>query len=323
MNPWTELLKKNTLKKSEQAVVTRFEKAPDSRAFLPLADLLKAHECRDEAVELLLQGVERHPAFTVARVVLARELYERGMIRNAWSVLLAAREPLFGNVLAQRLRFKICLVMGKETQTRETWSYMQDRHMLDEECSKWGDMLRSTAFDRVRERFITESRRSGIPIEEEPGETSEPVFRQPEEKDEKPTAAISALSDEVRQKLSGYHVIPINEIFPLAAQKENPADLESRELDSTTLAGIYEKQGHYQKALNIYRRLLEHSPHSEFLQRKVVEVGALKQEQRQLDASVDPGAVAGMESLEDLDQRIRFLNQLLERLDRGREVKSE
>lgn len=93
IDPWVQILRNLKLSRAEQAVLKRYEQDPEGRAFLPLADILRSHKKIDESLELLTQGVERHPGFSVARVVLARELLNKGMVLEAWHTLEDSRLP--------------------------------------------------------------------------------------------------------------------------------------------------------------------------------------------------------------------------------------
>ena len=83
------------------------------------------------------------------------------------------------------------------------------------------------------------------------------------------------------------------------------------ELDSTTLADIYTRQGHYSKALGVYRRLLRMSPQNELLRRKVSELQNLDRKQRDLDGDVDLAVADRVETLEVIEAQIRFYQDLL------------
>ena len=100
------------LSRVEQEVLRRFQEDPSGRQFLPLGDLLRNHKLIDESLELLTQGVQDHPGFAVARVVLARELFQRGLVLDAWTTLDKAPSPLTDNVLAQKLKFKMSILLG-------------------------------------------------------------------------------------------------------------------------------------------------------------------------------------------------------------------
>ncbi len=86
-NLWTPLLKNLPLSRTEREVVKRYNSDPDGRTFLPIADILRSHKLPNESLEILVRGVERHPNFTVARVVLARELLQKGLIQDSWNIL--------------------------------------------------------------------------------------------------------------------------------------------------------------------------------------------------------------------------------------------
>ena len=84
------------------------------------------------------------------------------------------------------------------------------------------------------------------------------------------------------------------------------------ELDSTTLAEIYAKQGFYAKALAIYRRLLRMAPHNDLIRLKVSEMARLEKGQRDDDLEADPVIYDRMEVVEIIDRQIRFMNQMLQ-----------
>jgi hypothetical protein len=72
---WIEICGQLNLSKGEKAALERFDK--DRRSFLPVADILRNHERIDECIELLYEGVSEFPNFSVARVILARDLFHK------------------------------------------------------------------------------------------------------------------------------------------------------------------------------------------------------------------------------------------------------
>ena len=128
------------------------------------------------------------------------------------------------------------------------------------------------------------------------------------------------VSDQERAKafyrdVLGFHVVPLGEIFrPEGDDTRRGRTPGGVELDSTTFADIYARQGHYGKALEVYRRLLRMAPNNDLLRRKVSELARLDREQRDVDLTVDPTLVDRMETVEIIDRQIRFFNDLLGRL---------
>jgi methyl coenzyme M reductase subunit C-like uncharacterized protein (methanogenesis marker protein 7) len=89
------------------------------------------------------------------------------------------------------------------------------------------------------------------------------------------------------------------------------------ELDSTTLAEIYAKQGVYSKALSIYRRLLRMAPHNDLIRLKVSEMARLEKEQRSDDLAADPVVFERMEVNDLIDRQMRFMQGLLNKLEQN------
>lgn len=315
-DPWLPILQKLPLSRAEEAVVKRYASDPQGRAFLPISDILRQHKLIDESVEILVQGVERHPAFTVARVILARELFLKGLCEDAWMTLESCREPLHENVLAQRLRLKLAIILRQEADAHKCAAHLKAQRMLDEESSRLNEGLELMQFAAVREMLVKDLRHQGIPILDE---ILAPPAKPPSasQADTKPSnSPPDSPSANITERLLGFHVLPLREVFATAWGPEGDVigTAGGVELDSITLAEIYEQQGHYQKALEVNRRLLRLMPSSEMLKRKVAEISRLKAEQRAQDLAIDPEIVDKMTAVEDINQQISFLEAMLGRL---------
>jgi len=342
-NPWSSLLRSLPLSKSESDVVRRFEAEPEGRSFLPLADILRAHRLTDEALEILTQGVERHPNFSVARVVLSRELLQKGMIEAAWRVLQESPTSLRSNVMAQKLRFKLALLLSLDHEANSLIQYLQLEQLHDRDTKRLADLAVGKSLAKAREKLLEELRERGVtpllpPLGQE-ASTQERSDQEGQSLDaanaqlvssanptlddgEKDTTLPKGVSDYLdaavfiqNDSLSAFHVTALTEIF----RPENAAAPELKgaggvELDSTTLAEIYAGQGHYGKALEMYRRILRVAPQNDLVKRRVAELARLEREQRTADLTIDPTLVDLMESVEIIDRQIKFYNDLLTRL---------
>lgn len=353
LNPWLPILQGLPLSRTEREVVRRFEQDPEGRSFLPVADILRSHRLHDEALELLTQGVERHPGFTVARVCLARDLLQKGLVEAAWRALDESPVPLKENLLAQKLRLRLALLLGREAMARQTLFLLKSSQTLDAETKRIADAIELAGFASARDKLIADMRERGTELtlpEAEPPAPAVPASPSRARGEDPGVVALDApsfaleggdahdgvelaavvpgvdagpsfldektLGDE--ELLAGYHVVPLDEIFrpdttsaPLSAAAGAHGGVE---LDSTTLADIYERQGHFAKALAVYRRLLRLTPHSDLLRRKVADLMRLDKEQRDVELTVDPALVDKLETVEIIDRQIRFYNHLLSRL---------
>lgn len=311
---WIPLLRRLKLNRSEQAVVERFQLDPHGRSFLPVADLLRNHDLHEESLELLSEGVERHPTFTVARVVLARELLNKGMVAEAWQILERSTESLVENVLASKLKLKLAVLLNKPREAKEINEQLRLRRMYDDETQNIGESIRIGQFKTARNQLIHTLKMQGIPLLID--EDSLAVDDEGQLPPESPLQGGDPKAFDV-SRIEGFYVVPVHELF--IGEKTMSEEAVTRklgpELDSTTLASIYEKQGHYSKALEIYERLLKLAPNSDFLRRKVAETTRLKREQRSADQQVDPEFVERLEQVGILDRQLKYLHILLGRLD--------
>jgi len=335
-NPWQPILQKLPLTRTEREVVRRYEADPGGRSFLPVADILRSHRHVDEALELLTQGVEKHPSFTVARVVLARELLQKGLVALAWRTIEDSPVSLRENVLAQKLRFKLSLLLGDFGVARSTYQHLLAHQMLDADTKKIGDHLELSGPEKARERLVKDLRERGVtvvmPTEELTSAANEAVEGSIGRSGQKHhlvtqhnPAAPLITDDQVEVRmgegLDGFHVVPLDQIFrpgeigadgSINSLRKDTAGVE---LDSTTLAEIYTKQGYYNKALSVYKRLARMSPGNELLRRKIAELSRMEREQTDVESGdVDAVVADRVETIEIIDREIKFYNEILSRL---------
>lgn len=313
MNPWLTILEKLNLSKSEQEIVKRFKADPDGRTFLPISDILRNYNLFDESLEILVSGVQRHPKFTVARVVLAREYFNKGLILDSWNALDESETSLTENVLAQKLKFRLAILLGYESALRAIIRHLQSRNFIDEQINRLINEFEVSGIEYARKSLLQSLERQNIKILL-PRETLE------QEKLIEENFSDIVLSEQhdstIPNWVGGYQVLKLDEIF----FGENSSELgqevrsEGLELDSVTLAEIYEQQNHFNKALSMYRRLLRLNPNNNNLKRKIAELAVKTNEQKREDLTVDPGIVDTMEQVEIIDTQLRFLNSLLEKL---------
>lgn len=324
---WIKMARQLPLSRAEQEVVRRFEEDPAGRQFLPLSDLLRSHKLFDESIELLTQGVQDHPGFSVARVVLTRELFQRGLVLDAWNVLEHAPLPLTDNVLAQKLRFKMAILLGDESSARGAYQHLRIQQGIDPEIKKIADQLDMDGLLMTRDAFQIDLQRRGIDLKLPATQMSATSFGGvgAEKQDlesrvatrgrEKKFILEYELDESTRRSVESFHVVPLNEVFVPGSEPSPGASKSSAvELDSTTLAEIYAKQGFYSKSLAIYRRLLRMAPHNDLLRLKVSEMARLEKQQRDHDLETDPVLYERMEVVDIIDRQIRFMNQMLESL---------
>jgi tetratricopeptide (TPR) repeat protein len=273
--------------------------------------------------------VQDHPGFSVARVVLSRELFHRGQVLDAWDTLEKAPMPLIDNVLAQKLRFKMALLFGDEISARSSFQQLKVQQGVDPEVKRLMDRIDTEGISLCRDSYKADLIARGIELRlPDPSAIPE---RSPAHSaaNEKPRGELRhrsrkfvleyELDEATRRDIDRFHVVPLPEVFaPGTITESGDQSRNAVELDSTTLAEIYAKQGFYAKALSIYRRLLRIAPHNDLLRMKVAELSRLEKEQRQDDQETDPVVYERMEVVEVIERQERFLRGLLDALNQKR-----
>jgi tetratricopeptide (TPR) repeat protein len=323
---WIAIVAQLPLSRVEQEVLRRFQEDPSGRQFLPLSDVLRNHKLVDESLELLTEGVQNHPGFAIARVVLARELFQRGLVLEAWAALENSQLPLSDNILAQKLRFKMAVLLGDESTARSAMQLLRIQQGVDPESRRLFDQLEIDGIQSVRDSFRADLQKKGVDLRL-PG----PALGQQAEKpqsQQSPEGVIRAkgqrfileyeLDSATRKLIENFHVVPLSEVFvPDSEAMSVGGGGQQVELDSTTLAEIYAKQGVYSKALSIYRRLLRMAPHNDLIRLKVSEMARLEREQRSDDLAADPVVFERMEVNDLIDRQMRFMQGLLNKLEQN------
>ncbi len=299
-------------------MVDRFAQNPGARVFLPLAEILKKYQLADESLEMLVQGVEKHPRYTAARMVLAQEYFLRGMMEEAWGILSSTVDPIKENLLAQRLSLKLAIVLGLEFEARSAADHMRRRGMFDNETQPLGDGLRVMDFRKLVQEYRARLQASGINLNEEPKEKQASEEAPPKPK--APNEYINQKYDEgFLNSMAGYHRMQLGDIGRLAFDTEELGqNFEGVELETASLAEIYERQGFLAKALKIYKRLSLKSPGSDYLLQKIALVQAKINSMAQSDRfrASEVAASDHMAAVELIDAKVNMLNNLLRAVDR-------
>lgn len=197
---------------------SRVQADPNSRAFLPLADLHRRIGELGRARDLLQQGLQRHPDFVTAKAALGlvfAELGESAEARKVLEVVLAADQD---HLLALEL-------LGREAADRGDWRGA---------CTYTERLIRLRPEDRTVREAMREARRQV--------EQSSPP--------EVAAAPKPAADDECFE-----HLKPAQKRPPLAG-----SDDDSGGFETTTLAELYWRQGHPEKARIILERILSAEP---------------------------------------------------------------
>ncbi|NJD17935.1 MAG: tetratricopeptide repeat protein [Gemmatimonadetes bacterium] len=240
------------------------QRDPEGRAFAPRADAFRrAGEFR-QAVDLLREGLDRHPGFVPGHLVAAQLYLEKGLLEEGE---LAARRAVAlddENTMAWGLLAGALEARGALAQARDA-------------------RARLAALEGAGPQ------EAGLPPAAEPV-TPEPAEAMAEPEPE-PVVEIASLAPDVVESEVELEVEPVVEIASLAPDVTEPepepwvevaalapADLPSDELPESeplvtrTMGELYARQGLSARALSVFRQLLEASPGDDELRRRVQEL---------------------------------------------------
>lgn len=181
-------------------LLQRYESAPDSRLFAPVADMYRKRGELDRAIEICNSGLEQHTDYVSGRVILGKCFYDRGASERAKTEFEKVLELDSENMVALKFLGDIYLAEDKKEKAADYY-----KELL--EIDPTNDRIRSLYEDLTEE------------------------FDAPE---------IDLEEDE---------------------RVENAVD--DTEPATMTLAGIYASQGYYDRAVGIYRGILEDQPDNE------------------------------------------------------------
>jgi tetratricopeptide (TPR) repeat protein len=95
-----------------QYLLERFRQAPHSRLFAPLADAYRKNGEVDRGIELCETGLERHPTYASAHVILGKCFYDKGATERARSEFVRVIELDPENMVALKFLGDILVAEG-------------------------------------------------------------------------------------------------------------------------------------------------------------------------------------------------------------------
>jgi tetratricopeptide (TPR) repeat protein len=206
----------------------KLEENSESLVFAPLADAYRKQGNLVEAFNVCKRGLEKHPAYTSARVVLGRVYHEQGKVEEALSEFRKVLELDPENLMAHSLLGSIHMEKNDYQAAIEEYQKILTLNPDDEETQS---SLKQA-------------------IEKAAGE----------QKNQK-TLKNEATSIDKKSNV-----------------KESTA--------TVTIAELYLKQGHFDKAIEVYQELLANDPQNLLIRQKLSEVVDRRQKESAVDATI-------------------------------------
>ena len=282
------------LLKTDRVLLARFRREPEGRGFLSVAELLKACNFPAESLELLQSGVAAHPRFSAARVVLAKEFFQRGMICEALSIIEESPVNLKTNIMAQKIKLKALLLLQREQEFCAVLDFLSADRALDDEGERLAQLFHRDGVTKAASIFAARLVAEGVPVNITP-----------------PSPPPPATPVQLQQEASNYWIMPVNEIF---FRNDKEPEGHVADLETKAMAQVYEDQGNHLRALQIYRRMLAKLPHNEFLRYKVIELAQLVKKPKRHHLVLDAATINSIEQLDHINLKLKKCRAFLQKL---------
>lgn len=318
---WTNILIQRgcELSAKQLACMKAYDADPTIRDYDAAAQILYAHSFEDEAIEIMLAGLNRYPDDQVARICLCEWCYRKTLFSVAHEMIeLAHMRGLHDNVLGWQLRFKLAVLCGHAHQATEAMAALD---MLPKD-PMMSDLIAS--YTLRGEESTWDMLAQDVQVSPDELISLTQTLRQSRLSEDPPLPLNTGEEIQI-PSYDGFYAVPLSEVFGASSSHDSQAHHAhmSPELDSQTLAEIFEKQGYYERSLEIYRRLSEKNPAHEGLRNRIrdleikvkhehthIHTGPLSYQSGQL---VDD-FMNDMDKKRYLDRKTQFLQGLLEQV---------
>ena len=112
----------------------RVDKDPNSKLFVPLAEEYKKEGMLDEAINVLLGGIERQPGYMSARVSLGKIYLEKGMMNEARSEFESVIKSIPDNLYAHKKLAEIYRDLGEIGLSIRSYKTVLNLNALDDDA---------------------------------------------------------------------------------------------------------------------------------------------------------------------------------------------
>lgn len=154
------------LNPEEKNLISRYEAEPSGAIVIGVADLLRKRGYVDESLILLEEGISKFSNFTALRVALAREYFQRGLLKACQEQLSASLSRNPDNLLALRIQLKVAILYSDKPTVYRTLESLR-QSSIDDDSTKiirqfvgWGD------FSHAKKHVLAQLEKQGIQIEE-------------------------------------------------------------------------------------------------------------------------------------------------------------
>lgn len=233
---------------------------PEGRLFTHLAEACRKVGDLDRAREVLTEGIQRHPDYSSAHVVLGRVLMDLDQYDEARAEFRRVLELDGHNLVALRSLGDIARIEGRDEDALEHYHQLLDLEPSDSDV-----------------RSVVDEMTDGLVVPapgDEPDEAPEP---EADERADGPET--DEWADEVGEPETDAwtgdaepEAVEPEAVEPMGMDEESGGEGEGADVMTETIAQVYARQGLYDRAAEVYRELVRTRPDDEGLRERLAEM---------------------------------------------------
>jgi tetratricopeptide (TPR) repeat protein len=236
----------------------KLQKEPGSRLFVPLAEEYVKAGMLEEAVQVLTDGLKKHPDFLVARVTLGKIYFQQGKFAEARQELEAVVTVSPDNLVALR---KLAVLYRQDKlldKARHCCELLLAANPKDAEIQQ---LLQELNPSQPKEGQV-EMSVTAPTLDVSRGSVAEQAMELTNDLP-KPTADLSQTAESVPSQPAPPSEPVASATSQKTTSKPDAGEDAPEELVSPTLAQLYLRQGHYDQAVRVYDELLRREPNND------------------------------------------------------------
>jgi len=253
-----------------ESLKDRIARDPLSRAFLQLAEEYRKEGRYQEAIDVCLDGLQRHPAYHTARISLGRTYLEGGDLENARRTFVEVLELQPENHLAAKLLAEIQKKMGDPAGAAATYRSILRYYPTDREVATLLDeTLRQAAVSAPPARSAT----IGPPASRVPAPARGHADRRLDPSpDFRPEDFGGVAAAAPPRDAWSPHAPGAAPSWPGPSSDAVGGSSDDDALHTNTLAELYLRQGLVDRAIEVYRGMLRVDPGNQKAARRLHEL---------------------------------------------------
>ena len=242
-----------------------YQDNPRSRIFAPLAEAYRKTGLVDEAIEICKEGLQYHPNFISGMVALARAYLDKGLYTATIRELEKVVSEVPDNYLAQKLLAQSYLLIGDNNNALKAYKMVLYLNPKDSESK-----LAVSKIESNNQEIFDESMEDVLEEVLEEVQEDVPLLPFKEGDYDYPDNELNYQGEGIQE--TGFEEKNASLAFKQMNKEEEKPEQILTNISTMTMGELLASQGHKEKALEVYKKILEQNPEQILIKQKIEEL---------------------------------------------------